>query len=332
MPSDEAPRSRWSWLSSQGLGLVLGQATVVLLGIGTLVISATRETASAQVQLDELSGFFSPPRWAHLWLYALLPVCALYALNTTLCTWQSVVGRWRRGTREVAAWAPSVIHLAFLFALLAHLVGGFFNREGESLTLTRSFSPLGDGRKARLVKLETETTPSKKLKAVHATVELEDASGRTEQAVLGYNEPISRGLGSELLLVSQAGQLTGAAFSLNGQQCRASAPGECWLGDTRVGLVALRQTSHWGARQVAVLAVEEPGTPPQSFPLAEGASHPLGGGASLRFDGVTVEDAVEVRRRLSPGHPIALLSALVLVVGLSMMGRRWLRAPTPEDR
>ena len=333
MPSEasgvSAP-SRWSWLWSQGLGLGLGQATVGLLGIGSVVISATRGGASAGVRLDELGGFFSPPGWTHAWLYLLLPVVALYALNTLLCTWQSVLARWRRGTRDLAAWAPSVIHLAFLFALLSHLVGGFHNREGESLTLTRSWTALEDGRRVRLVHLETELTSTQKVKAIHATLEVADLAGPTEQTVIGYNQPLSSGLGSDLLLVSQAGQLMAATFTYEGEQCRTEVPGECMLGGARLLAQALRESTHWGSKQVAVLRLEEPGVPAESFPLAQGAARTLASGKSLTFEGVAVEDAVEVRRRLAPGHPFAAISAVVLVVGLAMMGRRWSRQSAPE--
>ena len=41
MPSKA--HSRWlGWLYSQGLGIVCGQLTVLLLGIGSVVIAATR--------------------------------------------------------------------------------------------------------------------------------------------------------------------------------------------------------------------------------------------------------------------------------------------------
>ena len=299
MPSEP---SRWSWLSSQGLGLALGQATVALLGLGTVVLAATRDGASAGVQLDELGGFFSPLRWTHLWMYVLLPVVALYGLNTLLCTWQSVRARWRRGTREAMAWAPTAIHVSFLFALLSHLVGGFFNHEGESLTLTREWTALDDGRRVRLVHLETERTRSQKVKGLRATIEVAQPSGATEQTVIGYNQPLSSGLGSDLLLVSQAGQLMMASFSLGGQECRTSVPGECALGGARLTARALRQSAQWGAKQVAVIAVAEPGVPVESFPLAEGSSRTLASGKRLSFDAVRAEDAVEVRHRLAPGH------------------------------
>ena len=92
MPSDSpAGRDRLAWLRSQGLGLCCGLATVALLAIGSFVIPATRDGASAGIGMDDLRGFFDPPRFAHLWLYLLFPVAALYAVNTVLATWDTVI-------------------------------------------------------------------------------------------------------------------------------------------------------------------------------------------------------------------------------------------------
>jgi hypothetical protein len=82
-----------------------------------------------------------------------------------------------------------------------------------------------------------------------------------------------------------------------------------------------------GSREVALLRVTSPGQPRQGFPLAAGGSRALLGGGALRFEGVRVEDAVVLRHRRAPGHPIALASALVLLLGLGLMGRRWLKPP-----
>ncbi|MHB8876666.1 MAG: hypothetical protein ACYC8T_23470, partial [Myxococcaceae bacterium] len=140
-------------LRSQGLGLLCGQATVVLLGVGSVVLAATRDGASARVGLDDLTAFFRFPSVAHLWLYLLVPVLGLYALNTALCTWDSVLAKWRRGVRELSPYAPVVMHLGFLLALVAHGVGGLWNREREPAVLGTGWTSLPGGEQARLLDL-----------------------------------------------------------------------------------------------------------------------------------------------------------------------------------
>ena len=128
VPGAARPARRLAWLRSQGLGLVCGFATVLLLAVGSVVLTATREGASASVGLDDLRGFFAPPRLEHAWLYLLLPVAALYALNTLLATWDTVGRKWRAGLRAPTAYAASVVHVGFLVAY----VGTSFLFRGSS--------------------------------------------------------------------------------------------------------------------------------------------------------------------------------------------------------
>jgi len=122
-------------------------------------------------------------------------------VNTLWCTWRNVVVRWRAGRREPSAYAAALIHLGLLVALLAHLVGGLANREGGQVVVGASPVDLGDGRRARLVRLDIEPQADGSPKSVRATLELSDAAGVTTPAVVGYNEPLSRALGSDLWLL-----------------------------------------------------------------------------------------------------------------------------------
>ena len=92
---DAAGRRRWEWLWSQGLGVLCGQATVLLLAVGSVCLAVTRGGESAAIVMDDIRGFFTAPSRVQLWFYLLLPVLSLYALNTALATWRNVVRRWR---------------------------------------------------------------------------------------------------------------------------------------------------------------------------------------------------------------------------------------------
>jgi len=123
-PAAAQRASRSEWLYSQGLGIVCGQATVLLLALGSVVLAATRDGASRAIAMDDLNGFFAAPAAAHLWFYLLVPVLGLYALNIFLATVRSVYRKWCDGLRDPRSYAAAVIHVAFLVALFAHLVGG----------------------------------------------------------------------------------------------------------------------------------------------------------------------------------------------------------------
>jgi hypothetical protein len=321
MPSDAKPPVRLAWLRSQGLGLICGQLTVLLLGTGSVVIAATRDGASAAIQMDDLRPFFEEPSLVHAWFYALLFVIALYALNTLLCTWDSVRSRLARGTRELSAWAPTVIHVSWLIALLSHLVGGLGNTELEPVVLsTAGWTTVEPGLSLRLLRVASELTPSGKVKQTRATVEAKDAQGHVVTDSIAYNEPYSRGVGAELLLLSQVGRVPGvASFTLGTQRCQVVVPGTCALGVTTLEVVALQQAEHLGNRLVAVV---HEGT--RSFPMVQGGSRAVDGG-ELRFDGASEEDVVQLRHRHAPGNPVAFVSAVLLACGLLLMGRRWLK-------
>lgn len=315
MPS-ESP----SWLRSQGLGVVCGLSSAVLLAVGSVVLAATRDGASASVQLDELSGFFAPPRWEHSWLYALLGVLALYALNTALCTWDSVMARLRRGTVEPSSWAPTVIHVSWLVALLAHLVGGVGNQELDLVTLTSNWSQLDDA-EWRLLTTDSELSSTGKVKQTWARLERRTADGVTAVSV-GFNVPFTRGGGADLLVFAREASAPVVVVRGGDQSCATAVPGECVLGPSHLEVVGAQPA---GERWVALIR-----TTSDRFPLAVGGSHEVEG-RNITLESLRVEPVVQLRHRHTPGHPIALAAGVLLALGLLLMGRRWLRPPVLRE-
>ncbi len=331
MPSEPEPRAatrsgRFAWLRSEGLGLLCGQATVLLLGVGSLVLARTRDGASAEVAMDDLTAFFRVPSPWHAWLYLLVPVLGLYALNTLLCTWDSVLAKWRRGVRELSAYAPALIHLSFLLALFAHGVGGLWNREGATLAIGPVWQPLADGRQVRLAEARLEPLPNSQLKSVEARLELRDAAGRIVEERLGYNQPVSSGGGARLLLLSKVDRAaTGARFASGSERCVAAEGAPCSIAGLRVELTGLYESGHWGQVPMAVVHVASADGLDDGFHLLEGQERRLPGRAPLRFERLEVSTVVVARSRTAPGNPWALGSAALLVAGLALMGRRWVR-------
>ena len=317
MPSEAGGESRWAWLRSQGLGVICGQLTVLLLAIGSVVITATREAQSAEVRFDDITAFFKRPSWVHAWFYLLLGVLALYALNTALCTWDSLVAKLSRRVRDPGAYAPAIIHVSFLLALVAHLVGGTRNTDYESVLVGAAWVDVGGGRQARVLSVAQQSLANGQPKSVRASLELKDAAGRVEARTLGYNEPVSDGLGTELLLLEQAGRVPGAfTFSLGVSQCTVRRGEPCVLGARTLSVAEVYDDG-------PLVLVTGPGGPEQLL-LAAGSARTLRSGEPLRLVRVSSESAVQLRRRTAPGNPWALASALVMAAGLVLMGRRWL--------
>lgn len=208
MPSaDPSAPGRLDWLRSQGLGLVCGFGTVLLLAVGSVILAATRDGASASVGFDDLRGFFAPWSPVHWWFYLLIPLAALYGLNTLLATWDSVVRKWRAGVRSAGPYAASVIHVGFLVAMFGHALGGFTSEDFEPVIVTETWSEVPGFGEARLLTLEVDAMPNGMPKSARATLAVRGPDGETRQEIVDYNQPLSRGFGGHLALLAEMGQV-----------------------------------------------------------------------------------------------------------------------------
>lgn len=332
MPSDifeyeTSPQgSRWAWLSSQGLGVLCGQATVLLLAMGSILLTATRDGASAQIVMDELRGFFIDFSVAHVWLYALVPILCLYGLNVILATWKNVSRKWRTGIRAPAAYAAAVIHLSFLVALLAHLVGGVWSADQGSVMVGPSWQELGDGRQARVAAMDVERLPDGGVKQVRATVEVRSTRGDLSESIVSYNGPLSSGLGTDLWLLIRPSAVPGAAHLVRGEdRCEVELHSSCDLGNVQVQFLYLHPPTHARAGAFARVRVTvEPNSAVQDFWLMPGHPARISDGSTVALEGIDARPAILLRRRHAPGNAWAMLAALLLALGLAMMWRRFL--------
>lgn len=310
---------RWGWLRSQGLGVCCGLFTVLLLAIGSVVMAATRDGASAGVGLDDLTVFFERPSIAHLWLYALVPVAALYALNTLLATWETVTTRWRSGLRAPRAYAAAVMHVAFLVALLAHLAGGFFSREGGAHLVAEGWQALPGFGEARLTSLEVDELPNGMPREVRAAVEVRDPAGLVEARVVGYNRPLSGGWGSRLALLAELGQVPVARFASGDEGCALTQGQRCTLGGETIEVMGFPEP---GGQLAALVRTATAGGGPPVRWLSPGEMVSLRSGRPLLLVETVEAPAVLLRVRETPGNPLALAAALLLALGVLMMWRR----------
>jgi hypothetical protein len=318
-----APRPpRLAWLRSQGLGLLCGLATVVLLAVGSVVLVSTRDGASASVGLDDLRGFFEPPRLEHLWLYLLFPVAGLYAVNTVLATWDTVLRKWRAGLRAPGAYAPSLIHVGFLLALVAHGVGGFLGAERGAVLVGPDWQSLPGFGEARLRSLDVDALPGGMPRAAWAHLEVRDGSGGVHAETVGYNVPLSARGGAALALLSDFGQAWIARLVSRGESCALAEGQSCLLGGASIRLVRLVGGPRGPA---AVIAARGPSGHDETRVLSAGGELPLAGGALLELGAVAPEQVVALRVRETPGHPWALAAGVVMALGSALLWRKLLR-------
>ncbi len=323
-----------AWLRSQGLGVACGLSTAALLAVGSFVLAFTREGASAGIAMDDARAFFERPSPAHVWFYLLVPVLGLYALNTLLATWHSVARKWRAGVRAPSAYGAAVMHLAFLTALAAHGLGGFLGEERGEVVVSRGWTALPGGAEVRLASLEVDALPGGMPREVRAAVETRDRDGRRGAAVVGYNRPLSAGLGSDLWLLGRTGRARVAWLAAGPERCEAAEGASCELAGLRATLRQTLPAGTLGPRPMALLRVSWGGAATERWIEPGGAVD--AGDATLRLMGIGAEPAVTLRGRRAPGNPWALGSAALLAVGVALLWRRFLpprreKGPAPED-
>lgn len=110
-------RRIWQLMTSLETGLALLLALCIAMAAGSFLLAGE---AAASINAMPLFAWLLevPASWSW-WLWLSLAVLALLAVNTLLCSLETVQARWRRaGLLPLAA--PQLIHAGFLMILLAH--------------------------------------------------------------------------------------------------------------------------------------------------------------------------------------------------------------------
>jgi hypothetical protein len=147
-------RKIYCLMTSLDIAIWLLGGVMVLLATGSFVCGA----GSGINEVALLSWLAEVSIRISWWLWGTLGLLALLALNTVLCSFESLRAKWSRGSFVVRI-APQMMHLGFLFIVLAHLVtayGGF--KDGGSLPEGGAFS-FPDGSRVELTRLEIRMGP-----------------------------------------------------------------------------------------------------------------------------------------------------------------------------
>ncbi len=128
-----------------------------------------------------------------LWIYILIVLIAIFAVNTFACTTDRVFTI----IRTKSPWQtilPHIIHIGFLIALIGHLLGssyGFkspenFIMKGDSLPI-----PMTDGLSVRLDDVHVETSPeTRQITNLKSTVTLFDEGSEVLSGDIEINSPL----------------------------------------------------------------------------------------------------------------------------------------------
>jgi hypothetical protein len=160
-------------------------------------------------------------------------------------------------------------------------------------------------------------------KEAWAQLELRDTGGRTSEATVGYNVPLSTGGGASLALLSDFGRTWVARLVAGGEECALAEGQRCALGGEPIRLLKL--IAGRGGSAAAVIGARGPSGKDETRVLSADGELPLAGGRVLQLESVGPETVVLLRTRSTPGHPWALAASVVMAAGIALLWRKLLR-------
>jgi len=133
-------------------------AQIVLLLFGTFIMPLKEEFQA--LHTEPLFGWLiENPVDITWWLWGAIVVLSLLTANTLLCSVESVIKK--RKTRQwLLIISPQVIHIGFLFMLLAHLMSSYGSFRGTAFMNEGSALPLPNGNELRMGEIKTDIGPS----------------------------------------------------------------------------------------------------------------------------------------------------------------------------
>ena len=127
--------------------------------------------------------------WAASWFFLSLAGLVVLTINTIVCSWQAIKGKWSREDFLLRI-APQVVHIGFLCILLAHLLGAGWGYRLSGMLPVESSAALPDGRSLYLSDLRPLVDERGNLKDWAAVIAIFENDKRVASGVLGPNAPL----------------------------------------------------------------------------------------------------------------------------------------------
>ncbi len=127
--------------------------------------------------------------WQTWWFFAALAGLILLTINTLFCSFQAIRGKWSRSDLLLRI-SPQIIHIGFLFILLAHLLGAGWGYKLSGIMPEGGFARLPEDRALSLQKITVETDPAGYMRKWSANVSLYENNEVVIRGTLGPNKPL----------------------------------------------------------------------------------------------------------------------------------------------
>ncbi|OGS99778.1 MAG: hypothetical protein A3F73_13520 [Gallionellales bacterium RIFCSPLOWO2_12_FULL_59_22] len=174
-------------LGDRHAGFILCMMVVVNLIVGSLVMNSYPDLYPKFFHLD-LNYFFRPVRIEHAWLYALLLTFTLFGINLLACIAESVARVVNNRGGRLKEYAALLFHVALVFAMLSHLIEGFYGST-QQLPITAEGVELPELGKTRVESLQNIFHPDGSLKDTQVTLSFDRPGGQQVSKEIAFNEP-----------------------------------------------------------------------------------------------------------------------------------------------
>jgi hypothetical protein len=146
----------WRFLISVEFCLGLLALVCIVMAAGSFSLSG--EYAAAINSMPLFAWLRETPASVAWWLWITLVLLGLLALNTVLCSGETLWSRWGRGGWS-ALLAPQLMHAGFLLIVCAHLLSALGSSLNSVVVTEMSLAALPNGSKFGVAAISVTSTP-----------------------------------------------------------------------------------------------------------------------------------------------------------------------------
>jgi hypothetical protein len=184
----------WNTLRSTYLTIIVAVLVCINTIWGSMMVVGNGDFFSEISHRLFMPWLLSREAYSHLsltlWIYILLGLVTIFAVNAVVCTIDKLYRIYSKGL-PARAFLPQVVHIGFLIAMLGHLIGatsgfksqGNFVLEGEGLYIEQAHL------KVTLDSLEQTFAPSGRPLSMVTALTIEDAGGVKTSGEISPNSP-----------------------------------------------------------------------------------------------------------------------------------------------
>ena len=188
----------WNFFSSLWLTIALAALICVVSAWGSLIVIANQRFFRSLDQTVLIDGLAASSRHGAkpvLWIYILVVLVALFAINTFVCTADKVYSiiRERRPWKSIF---PHIVHAGFLVALIGHLLGSTMGFKSSGNVLYQGEPapvPNVAGLTMRLDSFDMKISDTGEPESISTKLTLLRGDKTVESKVIGINHPLVYG-------------------------------------------------------------------------------------------------------------------------------------------